>query len=431
MEHSKLQIGCLMVVLYLTFMYIREKKAYGIKKQESLFGMLLAISIVEILFDGVTAYTVNHLTEIPDMVNRLLHVCFLCSLDVMLFVFFLYVFDIAIGIRRNRKWNYLLMLPLILNLILVISYIPQLEFRTGVVTNYSMGVSAYTCFIMVFVYMLATFAVLFVYRKNMGGHKMITIMTYIIAAMAGTVYQMFFPEALTTSLFPTIVMIGTYLNIENPLFMKLHTYNQEMVMGFSTLVENRDGSTGGHIRRTTEYVRILAKELRRRGFYKNILTKDYIKNLVMAAPMHDVGKIAIPDAILQKPGRLTEEEYDVMKTHAARGSEIIQDTFGHLGEDEYEKMAYEVARYHHEKWNGNGYPEGLSKKEIPLCARIMAVADVFDAVSADRCYRKAMPVEACFAIIKNGSGLDFDPLIVEVFLDIEDEIRVICESNRK
>ena len=103
--------------------------------------------------------------------------------------------------------------------------------------------------------------------------------------------------------------------------------------------------------------------------------------------MHDVGKIAIPDAILQKPGKLTSEEFDIMKTHAARGGKIIRETFGHLGDDEYEKMAYEVARHHHEKWNGRGYPDGLSQKEIPLSARIMAVADVFDAVSAKRCYR--------------------------------------------
>ncbi|MDD6661797.1 MAG: HD domain-containing protein [Lachnospiraceae bacterium] len=126
---------------------------------------------------------------------------------------------------------------------------------------------------------------------------------------------MIHPQALLTSLVSVFVVIGAYLNMENPLFQKLSAHNKEMAVGFTTLVENRDGNTGGHIRRTTT----LAKELKNRGLYKDELTEDYIKNLVMAAPMHDVGKIAIPDAILQKPGKLTAEEFDVMKTHAAKG----------------------------------------------------------------------------------------------------------------
>ena len=124
----------------------------------------------------------------------------------------------------------------------------------------------------------------------------------------------------------------------------------------------------------------LAEELQKRGYYEEILTKDYIKNLGMAAPMHDIGKISVPDVILQKPGKLTDEEFATIKQHAANGGRIIQETFGHLGNEEYTQMAYEVAKCHHEKWNGRGYPEGLKEEEIPLCARIMAIADVFDKV---------------------------------------------------
>ena len=206
---------------------------------------------------------------------------------------------------------------------------------------------------------------------------------------------------------------------------KLSAYHKEMIMGFATLVENKDGSTGGHIRRTSMYVRLLAIELRKRGFYKDILTDEYVENLCNAAPMHDIGKIAVPDVILQKPGKLTEEEFEAIKKHAPRGSEIIMETFGHLEDKEYTKMAYEVARYHHEKWNGRGYPEGLSRKEIPMCARIMAIADVFDAISMKRCYRDAMPLDKCFDIIREGSGQDFDPIMVEVFLDIRDKVEEI------
>lgn len=199
-------------------------------------------------------------------------------------------------------------------------------------------------------------------------------------------------------------------------------YHNEMVMGFATLVENKDGSTGGHIKRTSLYVKLLAEELKRRGLYEDTLTDAYMKNLCKAAPMHDIGKIAVPDSILQKPGKLTEEEFETMKQHSVRGGEIIRETFGNLEDKAYTQMAYEVARHHHEKWNGKGYPDGLKRKEIPLAARIMAIADVFDAISEKRCYRDAMPMDKCFDIILEGSGQDFEPILVEVFLDIREEV---------
>ena len=203
---------------------------------------------------------------------------------------------------------------------------------------------------------------------------------------------------------------------------KLRAYHKEMIMGFAVLVENKDGSTGGHIKRTTAYVKLLAEELQRRGYYRDVLTKEYVSNLCLAAPMHDIGKIAVPDVILQKPGKLTDEEFGIIKLHTENGGKIIQETFGHLENQEYTQVAYQVARYHHEKWNGKGYPEGLKHKEIPLCARIMAIADVFDAVSEKRCYREALPLTKCFEIIMEGSGLDFDPLLAEVFLDIREKV---------
>ena len=145
--------------------------------------------------------------------------------------------------------------------------------------------------------------------------------------------------------------------------------------------------------------------------------------------MHDVVKIAIPDAILQKPGKLTPEEYEIMKTHADKGGKIVQDTFANMGDEEYEKIVYDVARHHHEKWNGKGYPDGLSRKDIPLCSRIMAVEDVFDAVSAKQCYLDAMPLEQCFQIIEDGRGQDFDPFIVEAFLDMREKVTEVYRKN--
>ena len=427
-EYSKLQAGCMLIVLYVAFIYYRERYAYRVKKKERVFELLIYLGIVEIIFDGITAYTVNHLDAIPVIANDILHACFLCSLDAMVFLIFMYILDITRGIPKSRKLRAGILLPFIVNLAVVILFIPKLEYRHGEITNYSMGISAYTCFIMVALYMLGTVVLLITGRKSMGHNKLITVTTCIAAAIAVAVYQMICPQALVTCLVPVFVILGTYLNMENPLFLKLQAHNREMVMGFATLVENKDGSTGGHIRRTTTYVEMLARELKKHDLYSDELTEDYISNLVMAAPMHDIGKIAIPDAILQKPGKLTDEEYEVMKTHSEKGGEIIEETFKTMGDDEYGKIAYQVARYHHEKWNGRGYPDGLVQNDIPLCARIMAVADVFDAVSAKRCYRDAMPLDKCFEIIQNGSGQDFDPFIADVFLDMKEEITNIVNK---
>ena len=206
---------------------------------------------------------------------------------------------------------------------------------------------------------------------------------------------------------------------------ELSRLHSETVMSFANLIENRDNNTGGHIKRTSRYVGLIAEELRARNYYSEILTKDYITNLLKAAPMHDIGKISVPDEILQKPGKLNDEEYAIMKKHAENGGNIIRETFRNLGDEEYRIIAFEVARYHHEKWNGKGYPDGLIGNDIPLCARIMAVADVFDAVSEKRCYRNAMPLDKCFRIIAEGSGKDFDPLIAGIFLEIRDKVEEV------
>ena len=212
-------------------------------------------------------------------------------------------------------------------------------------------------------------------------------------------------------------------------YEKQLVYSRNMIYGFATLVENRDENTGGHIKRTSVYSELLARKLREKGVYSDEITEEFISSMAMVAPLHDIGKIAVPDSILCKPGKLTDEEFAVMKSHSARGGEIIKETFSGIEDENFKTMAYEVARSHHEKWNGRGYPDGLSGEDIPLTARIMAVADVFDAVSEKRCYRDAMPLEKCFAIISEGIGRDFDPIVAETFLEMRDEITRIRESG--
>lgn len=195
-----------------------------------------------------------------------------------------------------------------------------------------------------------------------------------------------------------------------------------MISFMAEVVENRDDNTGGHIRRTASYVESIANELKRKGAYSEILTDRYIRDMVVAAPLHDIGKIHIPDAVLNKQGRLTAEEFDIMKTHTTAGEELLVHAKEELGESEYLNMAVEMAAYHHEWWNGNGYPYGVSGENIPLCARIMAVADVFDALTSKRCYKNAMPLEKAHEIIREESGTHFDPQVVEAFFEAAEDI---------
>ncbi len=196
-----------------------------------------------------------------------------------------------------------------------------------------------------------------------------------------------------------------------------------LIITMADLVENRDADTGFHIQKTADYVRIIVEGLQKKGYYQNKMTPKYIADVEMSAPLHDIGKINIPDAILNKPGKLTDEEFEIMKSHTTAGRKIMEKAILTVRGDNYLREARNMAGYHHEKWDGSGYPEGLKGEVIPLSARIMAVADVFDALTSKRIYKEGMPLERAMKIIEEGSGTHFDPKIVEVFLEAKDEVR--------
>lgn len=196
-----------------------------------------------------------------------------------------------------------------------------------------------------------------------------------------------------------------------------------IIISFAGMIENRDENTGEHIQRTSRYVQALAEKLMRDGKYDGMLTSAYLENICRSAPLHDIGKIKIPDAILNKPGRLTQEEFFVIKTHAAAGGEILEQSFKGIQDENYLSEAMDMAVYHHEWWDGSGYPRGLSGTDIPLSARIMAVADVLDALTSKRCYKEACSFEEALNIMKAESGTHFDPDIIEALLSIQEELR--------
>ena len=198
---------------------------------------------------------------------------------------------------------------------------------------------------------------------------------------------------------------------------KMQEMQTHTISGMANLIESRDLETGEHVTRTSEYARTLAEYAKRDGVYAEALDDQYISTLYMVAPMHDIGKIVVPDYILKKPGRLTPEEFDEIKRHASEGSRIVHEVLSGVADDNYVALASDIAMYHHERWDGTGYPTGLAGEAIPLCARIMAIVDVYDALISERCYKKPMPKENAFEIIRQESGTHFDPKVAEVFLN--------------
>lgn len=189
------------------------------------------------------------------------------------------------------------------------------------------------------------------------------------------------------------------------------------VHSFANMVESRDSDTGNHIARTAEYTRIIAEGLLEKELYPDEVNESYVKKLLLSAPLHDIGKIGISDTILNKPGKLTDEEYSIMKTHTTIGQQIIQSSLIGIEDGGYLEMAGDLAAYHHEHWNGKGYPEGRAGLDIPLCARIMAIADVFDALISKRSYKPPFSLDKAIAIIKEESGSHFEAVLVDVFLE--------------
>lgn len=210
---------------------------------------------------------------------------------------------------------------------------------------------------------------------------------------------------------------------------KIIYIQEQTIYGMANLIESRDSDTGEHVKRTSLYVELLGKAAKEAGYHKEIITDGYIEILKKAAPMHDIGKIAVSDSILKKPGKLTEEEFKKIQNHTIAGGKIIREVLSGIESEDYVKIAADIAVSHHERWDGNGYPYKLKGEEIPLEARIMAIADVFDALVSPRCYKDPFSTDEAFEIISLSRGTHFDPVLTDLFISKKDEVVKIFENN--
>ncbi len=235
----------------------------------------------------------------------------------------------------------------------------------------------------------------------------------------------------------SLVLAGRELRTQNEMLeekvlertLELAQTQDVTIHSLAGLAETRDNETGGHILRTQGYVKALAEQLAKDSPYAGRLDTRTIELFYKTAPLHDIGKVGVPDAILLKPGKLTSEEFDIMKRHAELGYEALvrsEKTFNLVRKPDFLEHARDIALTHHEKWNGKGYPRGLAGEDIPLSGRIMAVADVYDALISKRVYKPAFTHEKAAAIIREESGAHFDPVVVEAFSAIEEEFKRIA-----
>ncbi len=204
---------------------------------------------------------------------------------------------------------------------------------------------------------------------------------------------------------------------------------QATIFALAKLAEQRDGDTGGHLERVRDYCKLLAQQLANGSPYADHISDEFIECIQHASPLHDIGKVAISDAILQKKGKLTQEEFEIMQTHSIIGAENMQSVYNKYPENPFIGMGIEIALYHHERWDGKGYPDGLIGRNIPLSARIMAVADCYDALRSDRCYRKGLEHEKVKEMLLEEEGTHFDPEIIKAFLAVEDLFWHIMDTN--
>lgn len=199
-----------------------------------------------------------------------------------------------------------------------------------------------------------------------------------------------------------------------------------------SLIKRMDNFTASHLDNSLQYVMLIANELRKKEKFKKLISDKDMEDLMLAAPLHDIGKLVIPPEIIGKPGKLTDDEYEVMKKHSELGGKLIEELYLKNSDESYLHMAKEIAVHHHERWNGSGYPSGLKGEEIPVCVRIMAIADVFDALVSERVYKPAYSFDKSFEMVVNDSGKFFDPEIIDSFIDIKERLREVHQriSNK-
>ena len=328
------------------------------------------------------------------------------------------------GSRRRPYWFYCGMVLLALDMCQLIVNIFTRHLYSFDADNLYHRESLYSIFIVIqLLVMLMDLIVVAIYRKLLTKKEIMSYVSFILFPILATVWILFnYGISLSNiAVFTSLLLIVFLMALDDT--EKLSKMHEKIITDFAGMVEAREEGTGIHVRKEAIYVEAIGNQMIKKGIYYKKMKPDLVEKMAKAAPLHDMGKIAISDAILNKPSKLTDEEFATVKKHTTEGMKLLSKTILSVGGGGYMEDALDMAWSHHERWDGTGYPQGLKGEDIPVTARVMAVADTFDALISNRPYRKAYSFDEAVSIIKEESGTHFDPMIVDCFLDIADEFR--------
>ncbi len=362
-------------------------------------------------------------------------------------IFFCYIQYILIYYRQTSEIGtsyhiFCAILVIIYLIFLVITLFTDCIYTISPENTYSRGrLFLSTVIIEIFLYCEALFLIL-KYHKNISNFESLGFASFIFVPFICHIVQLANFGVALTSFGLSISFLIIFINLNQKIILDVQSeksainenklknleLQKKTILYLTNLLENRDLETSNHELRLSKYVELLAKQCVKSGIYADTLTPEYIENLIDAAPFHDIGKIYVSDSILKKPSKVDENEYLEIQKHAEYGSAIVNEVCSISYERDFTKMVSNICKYHHEKWNGKGYPEHLREEGIPLCARIMAIADVYDALVTNRCYKNKISYDEAFKLIRREFGESFDPKLAEQFIKIKDQIIEITEK---
>jgi len=362
-------------------------------------------------------------------------------------IFYCYIQYIINYYRRtcevSKKYTLFCIIMVIIYLIfLVITLFTECIYTITPENTYQRGkFFLSTVIVEIFLYAEAVFLII-KYHKNVQSFENIGFASFIFVPFIFHIIQIANFGISLTSIGLAISFMIIFINLNQKMMLDAEAekskfdenklknieLQQKTILYFTNLLENRDLETSNHELRVSKYVEALANSCVQNGVYAETLTPEYIQKLKEAAPFHDIGKIYVSDSILQKPAKVNETEYLEIQKHAEKGAETVNEILSISHERDFIKMVTNLCKFHHEKWNGKGYPEHLREENIPLCARIMALADVYDALVTNRCYKNKVSFEEAFKIIKEEAGESFDPKLVQQFIKIKDQLVEITQK---
>lgn len=386
--------------------------------------MWFIITFIGITF-GMTAEfirAVHDIYPIPNDLYKIITLAEFCITPILPIPL-----SLACGIKKPAvPAGAILFMHVVLEIVLVDS---GAVFNIDINGIYNRG-DYYIIYVLSYVFSLLYLILVFYFiSKRFRNRNLIILLASLVVIFAGIIPSLIERETKTAFLGMTFMAVILYCYYDDLTQQELadnlaarneriKTMQTGVIIGIANLIESRDSSTGTHVKNTSNYVGMLAQAAKEAGIYPETIDDSFIQLVVSAAPLHDIGKISVPDYILRKPGKLTDEEYEIMKTHTIEGGKMIHQVIEDTNDEEYIKVAYDVATYHHEKWNGKGYPEGLAGEDIPISARIMAIADVYDALIMERVYKKPFPIEKALSIIEEDAGSHFDPVLAPLFVEM-------------